>query len=313
MLNLLFSLLLQSDDPQRQPLILPDSVQKQNFAEAINKLVNTDYHQLLINLAQEAVWVIIKVMCALAIWAVGRIIIRWVLRVLNRTFERRNVDTSLRSFLRNLIKVILTLLVILTVVQMLGVNVTSIIALFASATLAIGMALSGTMQNFAGGVMILLLKPYRVGDYISAQGQAGTVTEIMLFSTKIQTTDNQTIYIPNSSIATAIIDNYSAAELRRVDIKVCIAYGDDVEAARKVILELCREDERILHDPEPVVWLAELDDSSVNLSVRVWVQNAHYWDVFFSMNEKIYNTLPKRGLHFPFPQMDVHLIKEEEE
>lgn len=294
-----------------QPLLLPDSVQKANFAQAVDKLVNTDYHQLIANFAEEAVWVLVKILCALAIWAVGRIIIRWVLGMLNRTFERRNVDTSLRSFLRNLIKVVLTLLVILTVVQMLGVNVTSIIALFASATLAIGMALSGTMQNFAGGVMILLLKPYRVGDYISAQGQSGTVTEIMLFSTKIQTTDNQTIYIPNSSIATAIIDNYSAAELRRVDITVGISYGDSVEAARQAILELCREDSRILSSPEPAVWLAHLGDSSVNLTVRMWVKNADYWDVFFQMNEKIYDTLPKKGINFPFPQMDVHVKKEE--
>ena len=308
MFNLLNFLLVQAQE--KEPLILPDSVQKANFAQAIDKLVNADYHQLLMNFIGEAVWVVIKVLCALAIWAAGRIIIRWVLGMLNRTFERRNVDSSLRSFLRNLIKVILSLLVLLTVVQMLGVNVTSIIALFASATLAIGMALSGTMQNFAGGVMILLLKPYRVGDYISAQGQAGTVVEIMLFSTKIHTTDNQTIYIPNSSIATAIIDNYSAAELRRVDIKVGISYGDDFETARAVILDLCKQDSRILQDPEPVVWLMQLADSSVDLSVRVWVKNADYWDVFFSMNEKIYKTLPEKGLHFPFPQMDVHLKKE---
>lgn len=311
MFNPLYILFLQGDMPERQPLILPDSVQKQNFAEAINKIVNADYHQLIINLAQETVWIVIKVLCAMAIWAIGRLVIRWVLRLLERTFERRNVDTSLRTFLRNFIKVILSLIVILTVVQMLGVNITSIIALFASATLAIGMALSGTMQNFAGGVMILLMKPYRVGDYIAAQGQAGFVTEIMLFSTKIQTTDNQTIYIPNSSIATAIIDNYSAAELRRVDIKVCISYGDDVESARAAILELCRADERVLHDPEPVVWLAELGDSSVNLTVRMWVKNADYWEVLFQMNERIYKTLPSKGIRFPFPQLDVHLKKEE--
>ncbi|MCH5330688.1 MAG: mechanosensitive ion channel [Alistipes sp.] len=310
MFNMLNLLMLQAETAD-QPLLLPDSVQKANFAQAVDKLVNTDYHQLIANFAEEAVWVLVKILCALAIWAVGRIIIRWVLGMLNRTFERRNVDTSLRSFLRNLIKVVLTLLVILTVVQMLGVNVTSIIALFASATLAIGMALSGTMQNFAGGVMILLLKPYRVGDYISAQGQSGTVTEIMLFSTKIQTTDNQTIYIPNSSIATAIIDNYSAAELRRVDITVGISYGDSVEAARQAILELCREDGRILSSPEPAVWLAHLGDSSVILTVRMWVKNADYWDVFFQMNEKIYDTLPKKGINFPFPQMDVHVKKEE--
>lgn len=310
MVNLLKFIFLQAQE--HTPLILPDSVQKANFAQAIDKLVNTDYHQLFTNLIGEAVWVVIKVLCALAIWAVGRIIIRWIIGMLNATFERREVDASLRSFLRNMIKVVLSLLVILTVVQMLGVNVTSIIALFASATLAIGMALSGTMQNFAGGVMILLLKPYRVGDYISAQGQAGFVMEIMLFSTKIHTTDNQTIYIPNSSIATAIIDNYSAAEHRRVDITVSISYGDDVDVARKAILELCAADERILNEPaEPVVWLSKLADSSVDLAVRMWVKNADYWDVYFQMNELIYKTLPTKGINFPFPQMDVHLKKED--
>ena len=306
----MFKLLIFLAQEAPAPLMLPDSVQKANFAQAIYKLVNTDYPQLLTSMIQEAVWVVIKILCALAIWTVGRIIIRWVLRILNRTFERRNVDSSLRSFLRNMVRVVLSIMVLLSVVQMLGVNVTSIIALFASATLAIGMALSGTMQNFAGGVMILLLKPYRVGDYISAQGQAGFVTEIMLFSTKIQTTDNQTIYIPNSSIATAIIDNYSTAEQRRVDLHVSISYGDDVAAAREAILELCAADKRILTDPAPVVWLAELADSSVNLSVRMWVKNADYWDVFFHMNEQIYNTLPAKGIHFPFPQMDVHLKNE---
>ena len=200
-----------------------------------------------------------------------------------------------------------TLLLILIVVQTLGVNVTSVIALFSAATLAIGMALSGTAQNFAGGVMILMMKPYRVGDYISAQGQSGTVREIKLFSTVIQTADNQTIYIPNNAIATAIIDNYSTAETRRVDWTVSISYGDDVDTARTVILDLLARDGRILRDPEPVVWVAALADSSVNLSVRAWVKNADYWNVFFENNEKMYKLLPEKGIRFPFPHLDVNL------
>ena len=291
-------------------LILPDSVQKANFAQTIDKVINTDYREFFMGLANEAIWIAVKIACALLVWFIGRWIIRRIVAIIEMAFNKRKVDASLRTFLINLVKVVFSLLLILTVVQMLGVNVTSIIALFASATLAIGMALSGTMQNFAGGVMILLLKPYRVGDFISAQGQSGTVTEIMLFSTKIQTADKQTIYIPNSSISSAIIDNYSAAELRRVDITVGISYGDDVDAARAAILELCANDERILSDPEPVVHVAALADSSVNLSARMWVKNADYWNVFFAMNEKIYKTLPRKGANFPFPQMDVHLKKE---
>ena len=185
------------------------------------------------------------------------------------------------------------------VVQTLGVNVTSLIALFSAATLAIGMALSGTAQNFAGGVMILLMKPYRVGDFISAQGQSGTVREIKLFSTVITTGDNQTIYIPNNSIATAIIDNYSTSETRRVDWTIGISYGDDVDAARRALLDLLAADSRVLTDPAPVVWVAALADSSVNLSVRAWVKNADYWDVFFENNEKIYKLLPLKGISFP--------------
>ena len=309
MLRLMIYILTQAEGIDK--LILPDSVQKANFANTIERLVTTDYRELFINLLHEAIWIAIKIVCALAIWAIGSWIIRRIVRLLDKAFERRNADESLRSFIRNLVRLILTLLLVLTVVQLLGLNVTSIIALFASATLAIGMALSGTMQNFAGGVMILLLKPYRVGDYISAQGQSGFVTEIMLFSTKILTTDHQTIYIPNSSIATAIIDNYSAAELRRVEVKVSISYGDDVDVARKAILEICDKDARILKDPEPAVWVSELGDSSVNLIARVWVKNPDYWDVFFELNENVYKTLPSKGVNFPFPQMDVHLKKEE--
>ena len=172
------------------------------------------------------------------------------------------------------------------------------------------MDLSGTLQNFAGGVMILLLKPYRIGDYISAQGQSGTVQEIMLFSTKITTADKQTIYIPNSSIATAIINNYSTSETRRVEWVIGISYGDDFATAREAILELLSKDARVLQDPAPAVYIAALADNSVNLTVRAWTKNEDYWDVFFAMNELYYKTLPEKGINFPFPQMDVHLTKE---
>ena len=220
------------------PVIVPDSVQKAHFAEAVNRIVNLDVSELVGSLLRESVWIVIKVLIALAIYFVGRWIVRRVLRVVDVAMQHRNVDTSLRSFTRNTISAVFTLLLILIVVSTLGVNVTSLIAVASAATLAIGMALSGTAQNFAGGVMILLMKPYRIGDYISAQGQSGTVRDIKLFSTVITTADNQTIYIPNNSIATAIIDNYSTAELRRVDWTVGISYGDDVDAARKAILSI---------------------------------------------------------------------------
>ena len=299
---------LAAEDPAS--LIVPDSVQKANFAKAVEKIANIDYHALLQSLLSESVWILIKILIALAIYFVGRWIVRRILKLVDVVMQHRNVDISLRSFTRNTISTVFTLLLVLIVVSTLGVNVTSLIAVASAATLAIGMALSGTAQNFAGGVMILLMKPYRVGDYISAQGQSGTVRDIKLFSTVITTADNQTIYIPNNSIATAIIDNYSTADLRRVDWSVGVSYGDDVDVARKAVLAMLAADSRILKDPEPVVWVAALADSSVNLTIRAWVKNSDYWNVFFEHNEEFYKELPKHGLSFPFPQMDVHVKKE---
>ena len=299
---------LAAEDPAS--LIVPDSVQKANFAKAVEKIANIDYHALLQSLLSESVWILIKILIALAIYFVGRWIVRRILKLVDVAMQHRNVDISLRSFTRNTISTVFTLLLVLIVVSTLGVNVTSLIAVASAATLAIGMALSGTAQNFAGGVMILLMKPYRVGDYSSAQGQSGTVRDIKLFSTVITTADNQTIYIPNNSIATAIIDNYSTADLRRVDWSVGISYGDDVDVARKAVLAMLAADSRILKDPEPVVWVAALADSSVNLTIRAWVKNSDYWNVFFEHNEEFYKELPKHGLSFPFPQMDVHVKKE---
>ena len=298
-------LFVQADNAA--PLIVPDSVQKANLAQTIEKVMNLDIREFITGLLGDLVWIGLKILLALAIYFIGRWFVRRIVRLLDAAFARRNVDISLRSFLHNTIRVLFTLVLLLVVVQTLGVNVTSVIALFSAATLAIGMALSGTAQNFAGGVMILLMKPYRVGDFISAQGQSGTVREIKLFSTVITTGDNQTIYIPNNVIATAIIDNYSTAETRRVDWTVSISYGDDVDTARTVILDLLARDGRILRDPEPVVWVAALADSSVNLSVRAWVKNADYWNVFFENNEKMYKLLPEKGIRFPFPHLDVNL------
>ncbi len=290
--------------------MVPDSIQKANFAEMVNRLVNLDFGEILRNLLSESLWIVIKIVIALIVYYIGRWVLHRLIRLLDVAMERRNVDQSLRAFSRSSVRAVFTLLLILIVVSTLGVNVTSLIAVASAATLAIGMALSGTAQNFAGGVMILLMKPYRVGDYISAQGQSGTVREIKLFSTVITTTDNQTIYIPNNSIATAIIDNYSTAELRRVDWTIGISYGDDVDTARAAILEMLQSDSRILPDPAPVVWVAALADSSVNLTVRAWTKNSDYWPVYFEHNEEFYKELPKRGINFPFPQMDVHVKNE---
>ncbi|MDE5815795.1 MAG: mechanosensitive ion channel family protein [Alistipes sp.] len=288
-------------------LIVPDSVQKAKFAETVDKIMHLDLEKFFTDLLSQATWILIKLAIALVIYFVGRWVMRRIVRLLDLAFEKRKVDLSLRSFARNTVQAVFIIVLLMIVVQTLGVNVTSLIAIFSAATLAIGMALSGTAQNFAGGIMILVMKPYRVGDFISAQGQSGTVREIKLFSTVITTTDNRTIYIPNNSIATAIVDNYSTAELRRVDWTVGISYGDDVDAIRAAILAQLVADARVLQEPAAVVWVSALADSAVTLTVRAWVKNADYWNVFFEHNEKFYKQLPEKGAHFPFPQMDVHV------
>lgn len=301
--------LLQTDDATKvvENLILPDSVQKAQLTETVTKIFSTDYNALLNNLIEQALWIGLKIILALAIYYVGKWITRWIIRILDRSFERRNVDLSLRNFLRSMIKVVMTILVILAAIQTLGVNTSSFLAIFASAGLAVGMALSGTLQNFAGGVILLLLRPYRIGDFITAQGQSGTVKAIGLFSTQLSTPDNRIIYVPNSAISSSIVDNYSQPTTRRVDWKVSISYGDDIDVVRKEILAMLTQDKRVLNDPAPIVVLAELSNSAVILSVRAWAANADYWDLFWGINERIYKELPQKGIHFPYPQMDIHV------
>lgn len=302
--------LLQTEETSKmvENLILPDSVQKAHLTETVTKIFNTDYNALMNNLIEQALWIGLKIILALAIYYVGKWITNWILRILDRSFVRRNVDLSLRNFLRSMIKVVMTILVILAAIQTLGVNTSSFLAIFASAGLAIGMALSGTLQNFAGGVILLLLRPYRIGDYITAQGQSGTVKSIGLFSTQLSTPDNRIIYVPNSAISTSIVDNYSQPTTRRVDWKVSISYGDDVDVARKEILAMLTADKRVLKEPaEPMVVLSELGNSAVILSVRAWAANDDYWALYWEINERIYKELPQKGIHFAYPQMDVHI------
>ena len=304
-------LLLQSTEEAVKAvenLIVPDSVQKAHLAEAVHKITTTDYNQLLNDLISQAMWIALKIVLALAIYMVGKWITNWIIRLMNRSFERRKVDASLRIFLRSMVKVVMYVLVVLAAIQTLGINTTSFVAIFASAGLAVGMALSGTLQNFAGGVILLLLRPYRVGDYITSQGQSGTVKAIGLFSTQLSTGDNRTIFVPNSAISTSIIDNYSHATTRRIDWNITIRYGDDVDVARQAILAMLADDNRVLNEPaEPMVALKELGNNAVVLLVRCWTANSDYWGLYFDINERIYKELPTKGIKFPFPQLDVHI------
>ncbi len=256
----------------------------------------------------------INLFTALLIYYVGRWLLKRVINLIDLAFDKREVDLSVRSFTRSLVKVLFYIVLVLIVVQILGVNTTSLVAMLASAGLAIGMALSGTLQNFAGGVMILFLKPYRVGDYITTQGESGIVKEIMLFTTVLETFDRHTIFVPNSTISSSVIDNATFAETRRIDWSVAISYGDSVALAREVAFEILKGDSRVvfsIEDKLPVVHLTGLGDSSVNLMVRAWVKTDDYWAVYFDIYERLYEILPERGINFPFPQMDLHIKSKE--
>lgn len=248
-----------------------------------------------------------KLAIAIGVFVLGKFIIKWIFRWMKRAMHRRNADPSLITFLLSFIKITLYFILMITVIGILGVPTSSFLAIFASAGVAIGLALSGTLQNFAGGVLILLLRPYKVGDFIDAQGFAGKVKEIQIFNTIINTPDNKTIVIPNGGLSTGTINNYSMEKYRRVDWSVGVAYGTDIEHARRVIIGILTADGRVQKNPEPMVAVNELADSSVNLTVRAWVESQNYWDLFFEINEKIYKMLPEEGISFPFPQMDVHL------
>lgn len=249
----------------------------------------------------------IKILVSILVFIIGRWIIKLIKNRLANGLLKKRADPTLHSFFSNLISFVLNFILIIFIISILGVNTSSLVALLASAGLAVGMALSGTLQNFAGGVVIILFRPFRVGDFISAQGQEGVVKEIQIFNTIVLTVDNKVVHIPNGILSTGVMTIYTKEETRRVDWTYSIAYGDDYDKAKEVLLRICGEDQRILKEPVPFVEISTLNTSSVDLKVRVWVKSADYWPVFFSMNEKVYKELPKEGLHFPFPQVDVHL------
>lgn len=362
-------------------------------AQDIAELKSLSFNDLMERLAQSAVDFAINLAIAIVVFYVGRFVIRKIYKILATIFLRRRVDKSLTTFVLSLVNIVLYFILIVTVIGILGIETTSFLAIFASAGVAIGMALSGTLQNFAGGVLILLLKPYKIGDYIEVQGYAGTVKEIQIFFTVITTYDNKSISIPNGGLSTGSVNNWSREAYRRVTWSVSISYGDDVDIARKVILDMFAADERIEPAPEsaadgnieiveaegekatasaptdsgdtvgvrpdeeeeeerpaeaprrswldrllhrhhevkdhlskwekkreaelnnlmpkadhsPKVLLNNLNESSVDLQVRAWTRTPEYWNVFYYYNEKFYNELPKHGIRFPFPQMDVHI------
>ena len=287
---------------------LQDTTVVNTMVKDIKELATTPVSDWLPNVVKEYVVPFgIKLVVAIVVLLLGRWVIKLIKKGLTRIMERRKADPSLSSFLMSLVSVLLTFLLIIAIVGILGVNTSSLVALLASAGLAIGMALSGTLQNFAGGVMIMLFKPFKVGDFISAQGYEGVVNEIQIFNTHVLTPDNKEVILPNGSLSTGAMTNFSKQGTRRVDWSFSIAYGDDYDKAKSLLLRLCDEDGRIQKTPKPFVELGKLNDSSVDITVRVWVDAADYWAVFFSMNEKVYKVFAQEGLNIPFPQMDVHM------
>ncbi len=359
---------------QTAPIAIPDSIP--SIQEELNIVKSLPLDTLIDKVTSGLVSFAINLAIALVVFFVGKFVIRKIYRIVQSILLHRDVDRSLSTFILSLIKIVLYFILTVTIIGILGIETSSFIAIFASAGVAIGMALSGTLQNFAGGVLILLLKPYKVGDYIEAQGYSGIVREIQIFSTIICTADNKSIIIPNGGLSTGSINNWSREDYRRIDWTISIAYGNDVETARQAILDIIRADQRIVEkfieddrlkyaqagksdensdenetekpkrrgfirrlfrshrsrvaekienlrekklqeilaknppiDRSPLVALGTLNSSSVDIVCRVWARSEFYWDVYYDVNEKLYNELPKHNISFPFPQLDVHLSK----
>ena len=309
---------------QQQIVAASDSIP--SVRQELKDMETLPFDELIDKFVSNLVTFAINLTIAIVVFYAGKFIITKLVRFIQKIMQKRQVDQSLATFLVSMVRIVLYFILIVTVIGILGIETSSFIALFASAGVAIGMALSGTLQNFAGGVLVLLLKPYRVGDYIEAQGYAGTVTEIQIFSTIICTPDNKSIIIPNGPLSTGSINNWSRERYRRIDWTVSIAYGDDFDRARDAILDILAENPNILtrcedyHDEEfghmhpavpadcsPTVLLDTLAASSVDLKVRAWVLSANYWTTYYDINRQIYARLPKAGINFPFPQIDVHI------
>lgn len=252
----------------------------------------------------------IKVATAVAIFLAGKFIVRLLIRAISKLMEKQAIDKTLMTFVCNLVRITLMVVVVIAAIGALGVQTTSFIAIFGAAGLAVGLALQGSLSNFASGVLIVLFRPYRVGDFVEAAGIAGSVEEVQILTTILKTGDNKQIIVPNSQIMNSIITNYSANDTRRIDMIVGVSYGDDLDKVRRTIEELVAADDRILDEPEATIAVSALAESSVNFVVRPWVKTVDYWAVMFALTEAIKKRFDKEGISFPFPQRDVHIYKQ---
>lgn len=288
---------------------VPDSLARDtaNVAKEVVEAIHEGKTDIIIEkLIEQGIEIGKNILAAVVVFIVGRFLISLLKSMLTGMMERRKVEITIQTFLHSLLNILLNILLLIAVIGALGINTTSFAALLASAGVAIGMALSGNLQNLAGGLIVLLFKPYKVGDWIEAQGVSGTVSEIQIMHTLITTVDNKVVYVPNGAMSSGTIINYSRKSTRRIEWIVGVDYGEDIDKVKRIVDALIVADERILKEPAPYIALHALDSSSVNVTIRVWVPTNEYWNVYFDMNKKIYDEFNKEGIDFPFPQMTIH-------
>ena len=284
--------------------------------ETLQHITTTPIEQLIPEFIDSIIKFGIKVLIALLIYVVGAWLIRKIRGLLRKIFEKRQTDKAIASFVESFTSISLTIILVIITVGTLGVNTTSLAALLAAGGMAIGMALSGTVQNFAGGIMILVFKPFKAGDFIETEnGYSGTVSEVNIFSTKLTTTDNRLIIIPNGSLSNGTVNNYSGNRMRRIEWLVGVEYGTDSEQVKNALKEIVAGESRTLYTAtgapaDPLIEVNALLDSAVQYVVRIWVKSEDYWPVYYRLNEQIYTELPQKGIDFPFPQLDVRMVKE---
>lgn len=306
---------------------IPPSDSIRAVTENIIKQATTDPESFWHGVLDSAIHFGLKVLVAFVIYLIGAWLIKRVKRLLVRVFERRHTERTLATFISSLVSITLTVLLVLATIGTLGVDTTSFAALLTAGGMAIGMALSGTVQNFAGGIMLLIFRPFKAGDFVTASGVSGTVMEVTIVSTKVLTPDNRVVVLPNGALFSSNIENVSAQPLRRVNWTVSVEYGSDAEKCMEAILEIVRSDKRILTSadqrpktnsrsavntdglpiPDPFVALSSLNESDISFVVRAWVHKEDYWDVFYDLNLRFYTELPQHGFNFAFPHMDVNI------
>lgn len=283
-----------------------------NIAETFEKIATTPKEDLITFLIEKGIDIGLKVLAAILIYSVGAWIIQRIKKIIDKILTRRKVELSLKTFILSFTSISLSILLVVITVQTLGIDTSSFVALLAGSGLAIGMALSGTLQNFSGGIMLLVFKPFKVGDYIAAQGFEGTVESIQITATILKTPDNKTITLPNGALSSGTINNYSTAPTRRCDWNINIPYGSDVDKAKELMLNIVKSNNMVLNEPAPSAALSALGSGFITISVKAWVKSEDYWDMLFYFNENVYKQLPSNGFDFPVPKMNVNILNNEE-